>query len=317
MEKLRVAVLMGGTSSERAVSLNSGARVAEALDRAKYDVQSVDFTGDIAQLTALRDSADVVFLALHGPGGEDGRMQGVLDLLGLPYTGSGVLGSALAMHKGLAKAIYCQAGIPTPSGMTLRVTPDTPLAPLVERICATLGIPCVVKPANEGSTFGVSIIREADQVAPALAHAAGFDAEIIAEQYIAGMEISVPVLGTAHPRALPAIEIIPASGFYDFAMKYTPGATQEVCPARLSDCLAACAADYAVRAHQALCCRGVSRTDMIVDGDALMVLETNTLPGMTDTSLLPLSARVAGIPFPILLDRLLQDALGIEPDECG
>lgn len=313
MNKLRVAVLMGGTSSERAVSLMSGARVVAALDRAQYDVRPVDFTGDVAQISALKADTDVVFLALHGPGGEDGRIQGVLDLLGLPYTGSGVLGSALAMHKGVAKAIYCQANIPTPRGITLRMSPTTSPGASAERVRATLGLPCVVKPANEGSTFGVSIVREIEQLEPALTMAAGFDAEVIVEQFIAGTEITVPVLGTTRPRALPVIEIIPASGFYDFEMKYTPGATQEVCPARLSDDVTARAMDYAVRAHQALCCRGVSRTDMIVAGEVIMVLETNTLPGMTDTSLLPLSARVAGIAFPALLDYLLADALGKDP----
>lgn len=304
MAQLRVAVLMGGTSNERAVSLRSGANVAAALDRTRYAVTPVDFTGDVSTIIALRGQVDVVFLTLHGPGGEDGRMQGLLDLLALPYTGSGVLGSALAMHKGLAKMIYCQEGIPTPTGIILSASPDAEA-----RVLAEVGVPCVVKPANEGSTIGITIVRDAAALAPALAQAFDFDPDVVVERFVDGVEISVPVLGTANLRALPAVEIIPQSGFYDYTMKYTPGATEEICPARISATAGARAAEYAIRAHRALHCRGVSRTDMIVTGEALTVLETNTLPGMTDTSLLPLSARVAGIEFPALLDCLLDDAL--------
>ena len=304
MAKLRIAVLMGGTSSERSVSLKSGSMVAAGLDRAKYDVLPVDFTGEVAPIVALQDRVDVVFLTLHGPGGEDGRMQGLLDLLGIPYTGSGVLGSALAMHKGVAKLIYRQVGIPTPDGITLWRDESEPAT----RVREAVGLPCVVKPVCEGSTFGISIVREERELAPALAEAFRYGNEVIAEQFVEGVEISVPVLG-ADPVALPAIEVIPKSGFYDFEMKYTPGATEEICPARISPAAAAKAADYAVRAHRALCCYGVSRTDLIVAGADPVALETNSLPGMTETSLLPLSARVAGISFSELLDRLIRDAL--------
>jgi len=304
MAKLRVAVLMGGTSHERAVSLNSGSMVAGALDRAKYDVVPVDFTGDLAPIVALRGQVDVVFLALHGPGGEDGRMQGVLDLLDLPYTGSGVLGSALAMHKGMAKRIYQAAGVPTPDDVTLYRSAPDPTA----QVLAAVGLPCVVKPVNEGSTFGISIVHEDTELAPALEEAFRYCGEVIVERFVQGVEISVPVLG-ADPHALPAIEIIPKSGFYDYEMKYTPGATEEICPARISPLAAERAGEYAVRAHHALGCYGVSRTDLIVVGDEPVALETNSLPGMTATSLLPLSARVAGLSFAELLDRLIGDAL--------
>jgi len=305
MAKLRVAVLMGGTSHERTVSLKSGAMVAAGLDRTRYDVVPVDFTGEVAPVVALAGQVDVVFLALHGPGGEDGRIQGLLDLLALPYTGSGVLGSALAMHKGMAKRIYRQAGIPTPDDITLwRGATDAGAA----RVREAVGLPCVVKPVSEGSTFGITIAREAGELEAALAEAFRYGDEVIVEQFVQGIEISVPVLG-AVPQALPAIEIIPKSGFYDFEMKYTPGATEEICPARISPAAAAKAANYAVLAHRVLCCYGVSRTDLIVAGDEPMVLETNSLPGMTETSLLPLSARVAGIPFSALLDRLIADAM--------
>jgi D-alanine-D-alanine ligase len=306
MDKLRVAVIMGGTSSERKVSLKSGRNVAAALNPERYTVRTLDFTGNIRAVAALRGKVDVVVLALHGPGGEDGRMQGLLDLLGLPYTGSGPLASAMAMHNGVAKDIYHLAGIPGPAGITVSA-PVTPA--LTARVRAEVGLPCVVKPANEGSTIGISIVKCAEELPAALTAAVALDPDLVVEQFVAGVEISVPVLGTADPRALPAVEIIPKGGFYDYRAKYLKGATEEICPARISDAATAAAADYALRAHRALRCRGVSRTDMIVTGDAVTVLETNTLPGMTNTSLLPLSARVAGIDFPALLDLLIEDAL--------
>lgn len=313
MASIRVAVLMGGISSEREISLRSGAKVAEALDREQYVVTPVDFTGDVAPLVALRGQVDVAVLALHGPGGEDGRVQGLLDLLEIPYTGSGVLGSAVAMHKGVAKALYREAGIPTPAGITLDAfAGETALARQARQVREAVGIPCVVKPANEGSTIGISIVRAARDLEAALAEAFLYDTEVLAEAFVDGVEISVPVLGAADPQALPAVEIVPSSGFYDYEMKYTPGATREYCPARISEAAAAAAANCAVRAHRALHCRGVSRTDMIVTGDAVTVLETNTLPGMTATSLLPLSAETAGMPFPRLLDLLIAEAL--EPE---
>ncbi|MHB9024365.1 MAG: D-alanine--D-alanine ligase family protein [Armatimonadota bacterium] len=310
MKKLRVAVLMGGTSSEREISLRSGANVVKGLNRSRYEVVPVDFTGDVAQITALRGAVDVIVLALHGPGGEDGRMQGLLDLLGMPYTGSGVLGSAVAMHKGVAKMLYRQAGIPTPVGITLYGDDPAESLEPAERALAAVGLPCIVKPMSEGSTIGIAIVRTAEEMPGALAGAFRYDREVLVEQFVTGVEISVPVLGALNPRALPEIEIVPRSGFYDYEMKYTPGATEEICPARISAAARELAADYAVRAHRVLQCRAVSRTDMIVCGDAVTVLETNTLPGMTDTSLLPLSARTTGITFPELLDRLIADALG-------
>lgn len=311
MPKLRVAVLLGGTSSEREVSLRSGARVADALDREHYDVRTVDFTGELKPIMALKGHVDVVFLALHGPGGEDGRMQGLLDLLDIPYTGSGVLASAMAMHKGIAKTIYRQAGIPTPPGLTFQAfDSDTSLAAQARQVREEIGLPCVVKPANEGSTIGISIVRAVNELEDALADAFCYDTEIVVEQFVDGIEISVPVLGTVDPRPLPAVEIVPGSGFYDYEAKYTPGATEEICPARISDTASAQAAAYAVRAHQALRCAGVSRTDMIVTGDEVTVLETNTLPGMTETSLLPLSAATVGLSYAALVEFLLADALG-------
>lgn len=306
MKKLHVVVLMGGTSSERDVSLRTGANVAAALDRSRYQVTSIDYCGDISQIIALRGQVDVLFLALHGPGGEDGRLQGLLDLLGICYTGSGVLGSALAMHKGAAKALYAAAGIPTPRACQI-------FAGQSEADCACLyseiGFPCVIKPANEGSSFGISIAHDQAELSSGIAEAFTYDNELIIETFVSGVEISVPVLGNRQLRALPAVEIVPNSGFYDYKSKYTAGATAEICPARISEKAASLAAEYALLAHRVLYCAGVSRSDMIVSGDQVTVLETNTLPGLTDTSLLPLSAKVAGISFSGLLEMIIVEAL--------
>ena len=306
MKKSRVAVLMGGTSSERDVSLRSGANVVAALDRSRYEVIPLDYVGNVEEIVALRGAVDVVFLALHGTGGEDGKMQGLLELLQIPYTGSGVLGSAMAMHKGVAKTLYAAMGIPTPPGCVLHASQSDSQRAAAYR---QLGFPCVVKPANEGSTFGISIAHNEDELITGIADALRYDDELVVEVFVRGVEISVPVLGTAQLRALPEVEIIPKSGFYDYEMKYTVGATEEICPARISPVAREKAAEYAMNAHRVLHCAAVSRTDMIVDGDTVMVLETNTLPGLTDTSLLPMSARVAGITFPELLDTLIVDAL--------
>jgi D-alanine-D-alanine ligase len=307
MDTFRVAVLMGGTSSERDVSLRSGANVIAALRAAGHAVQPLDFTGDLAPVLALTGQVDVVFLALHGPGGEDGRMQGVLDLLGLPYTGSGVLASAMAMHKGVARAMCANHAIPIPAGIWADAGESNDA--VTARVLAEMGVPCVVKPAQEGSTIGISIVRDVATLADAITLARRYDAELVVEQFVAGVEISVPVIGSAPPRALPAVEVVPANGTYDYEMKYTPGATAEYCPARISAAATARAAEIALRAHEALHCRNLSRTDMIVCGDDVVVLETNTLPGMTDTSLLPLAAKTVGLSFPELVTLLVADAI--------
>jgi len=308
MIKLQVAVIMGGISSEREISLRSGANAVAALDKDKYAVTTVDFTGDVAQITALAGVIDVAVLMLHGPGGEDGRLQGLLDLLHIPYTGSGVLGSALAMHKGMAKAIYRDAGIPTPKGIIATIDE----AYIGAVVTTNVGFPCVVKPANEGSTVGISLVSNEEELEDALSSAFALDSELVIEEYVRGMEISVPVLGTEVLRALPAVEIVPKSGWYDYEMKYTAGATEEICPARLTAEQAQRAAELALKAHRALGLRGISRTDMIVTDYDLIVLETNTLPGMTNTSLVPLCARVVGISFSELMDILIDDARGIQ-----
>ncbi len=308
--RLRVAVIMGGLSAEREVSLKTGAKVMEALDPARFEAFAVDPRPrgeSTAWLeTLLRERVDVAFLALHGRYGEDGTIQGLLELLGIRYTGSGILSSALAINKIKAKQIYRQAGIPTPEFVALGgCTGDAALATCVEGF----PLPAVVKPNREGSTIGVSIVREREELEPAIALAFGHDSEVLVERFVAGVEITAAVIGNSEPQVLPLIEIVPRSGFYDYEMKYTPGATEEIVPARLSPETTARAQELARQAHLALGCRGMSRTDMIVAEDGIWALETNTIPGMTETSLLPRAAQGAGIAFPRLVEMLIEFAL--------
>jgi D-alanine-D-alanine ligase len=309
MKKLTIALLSGGISSEREVSLNSGNQVFEALDKGKYDIRRYDPKTDLAKLVADAARIDAALIILHGPYGEDGTVQGLLDLLGIPYQGSGVLGSAVAMNKRVAKQLYQQAHLPVPSYLTLTsgdaVDPDD--------IQARLGMPLVTKPLEGGSSVGMSIVRSPAALSEAVQAALAYDDAVLIESYIAGVEITGGVLGNDHPEALPLIEIRPGDSheFFDYKAKYTAGATREICPAPIDAALTRQAQSYAVAAHQALGCSGYSRTDMILTGDGeLFVLETNTIPGMTATSLFPQAAAAAGLSFTLLLDRLIE--LGME-----
>jgi D-alanine-D-alanine ligase len=307
--KLRVALLAGGVSAEREVSLKSARQVYEALDKDKYDVTRYDPRDDLPRLVQDAPRIDVALIILHGRLGEDGTIQGFLDSLGIPYQGSGVLGSALAMNKILSKRLYEQEGLPVaPYVIADRVHPP-PSRAVVER----LGLPVVVKPEHEGSSIGLSIVREEKALPGALEKAWAYDRRCLVEKYIPGVEVTGGVLGNDALQALPLVEIVPGEQFefFDYQAKYTPGASREICPARLSPELTRKAQELAVRAHQTLCCRGYSRTDMMVDlaEEKVYVLETNTIPGMTETSLFPQAAAAAGIPFPQLLDRLIALAL--------
>ena len=307
MQKLTVALLSGGISSEREVSLNSGKQVFEALDKAKYTIIQYDPKTDLPKLMTDAKKIDVALVILHGPYGEDGTVQGLLDLLDIPYQGAGVLGSAVAMNKLISKQLYHQAGLPVPPYVVLNrgdaVDPDG----LVRR----LGLPLVVKPVAGGSSVGMSIVRGAEELEAAAEKALEFDRSLLVEAFVEGTEVTGGVLGNDRPEALPLIEIIPGEGyeFFDYEAKYKPGATTEICPARIDESMAEKARGYAVAAHQALACRGYSRTDMILKNKELFVLETNTIPGMTATSLFPQAAAAAGLPFGQLLDRLIELSL--------
>lgn len=311
-KKLTLALLAGGISSEREVSLNSGQQVYEALDKDKYHILRYDPATDLPRLVADAPRIGAALIILHGAYGEDGTVQGLLDLLDIPYQGSGVLGSAVAMNKLAAKHLYQQAGLPIPDFLVARrgMRVDS------EAAARRLGMPLIVKPVVGGSSVGITIARSPQDLQAALDTAYEHDASVLVEAYIQGTEITGGVLGNDELEALPIIEIIPdhQHEFFDYVAKYTAGATEEICPARIDAELTAKAQSLAMEAHRALFCRGYSRTDMILRGREIFILETNTIPGMTATSLLPRAARTAGIDFSRLLDRLITLSLEGRPD---
>ena len=370
----RIAVLMGGTSSEREISLSTGRMIASALDPLQYDVIAIDTQdllslqggrteqlqttqqpltdvtphsdamkepaeADEAHVADLRNSTsdkantnfplhnqasasaarppDLVFIALHGRGGEDGAVQGLLEVLGLPYTGSGILASALAMDKTMSKRLFRGANIPVapeivlkrnssnqPNGFDNSGTSDK----LSARIVAELGgFPVFIKPNAEGSTVGGTLVSDTGQLTAALSHAFRYDDQVLIETYLRGMEITVSVLGNTGDeiQALPVIEIVPKAAFYDYESKYADGGSEHIIPARLSEAQTRQVQQLAVQCHTLLGCRGMSRTDFILTSNGPFVLEVNTIPGMTPTSLLPQAAARAGISFPQLLDKIV------------
>jgi len=307
MTKLRVALLSGGISSERQVSIDGGNQVYEVLDKAKYEITRYDPATDLGKLVADASRIDVAFIVLHGPYGEDGTVQGLLDLLHIPYQGSGVLGSSLAMDKWTSKRLYKEAGLPVPRFEVIML--GHTYNP--EALAKNPGFPLVVKPRYGGSSIGTSVVQSPEQLPEALERAYEYGPDVILEAYLKGTEITGGVLGNDALLLLPIVEIIPGSAysFFEYEAKYRQEATQEICPARISRTLFDCAQSCAETAHRALCCRGYSRTDMIIHNETVYVLETNTIPGMTPVSLFPLAAKTAGISFSQLLDRLIELAL--------
>lgn len=307
MKKLSLALISGGISSEREVSINSGKQVYEALDKEKYEILAYDPKTDLGKLAAEADQIDAALIILHGPYGEDGTVQGMLDLLDIPYQGAGVLGSAMAMNKIVSKRLYALAGLPVLPDVVIRAGQVFSVDEIVE----TLGLPVVIKPATSGSSIGMTIVKSAADLAAAIEKAFRYDHDVLIEKFMAGIEITGGVLGNDDPEALPLIEIIPGDGyeFFDYEAKYKAGATKEICPARIDAALTGRAQGYARDAHIALHCQGYSRTDMILAGDELFLLETNTIPGMTATSLFPQAASAAGYAFGALLDRLIELSL--------
>jgi D-alanine-D-alanine ligase len=302
---MHVAVLMGGWSNERSVSLTSGNNVADALEKVGYKVSRIDMDRNVAQVLAgLRP--DVVFNALHGVPGEDGSVQGMLDLMGIPYTHSGMVTSVIAIDKELTKQCLVPAGIPMPKGTILDSESLYAADPLPR--------PYVLKPVNEGSSVGVAIVTEGSNYGnPITRDAKGpwqeFD-RLLAEPFIKGRELTVAVLGDT---ALCVTELKPKSGFYDFNAKYIDGLTEHICPAEIPADIAQYMLDTALRAHQLLGCKGASRTDFRWDDaagmDGVFVLEINTQPGMTPLSLVPEQARHVGISYEQLVDMIVKEAL--------
>ncbi|MCK9360772.1 D-alanine--D-alanine ligase [Patescibacteria group bacterium] len=313
---IRVAVLLGGASSERAVSLRSGAMVVRQLPRSAYHVTTYD-TGKKAGLSKLvRDAQkgkiDVVFNALHGTHGEDGHIQGLLEILGLPYTGSGVCASAIAMDKQLSKDLFDRAGLPIIKGLLVGAEEfkKEPKA-VLSRIKQALGTEIVIKPNASGSSVGLFVRPKQKDWAKAIKTALKEDSSCLVEKLVSGREITVPVLEyRGAPRALPVIEIRTVGGVFDYHAKYHDKRTQEICPADIGARATRLAQTLAVRAHRTLGCRGYSRTDMMLDEKGrLFILETNTLPGLTQASLLPKSAKAIGMDYPALLSHLIREAL--------
>jgi D-alanine-D-alanine ligase len=304
MEKLTIALLSGGISSEREVSISSGDQVYDALDHNKYDVIRYDPKTDLPQLVADASKIDAALIILHGPYGEDGTVQGLLDLLDIPYQGSGVLGSSLGMNKLASKYLYETSGLLVPSYVVIGKKDTIDADACVQR----LGLPLVVKPVGSGSSVGISIVKSKDLLKEAVDKAFEQDSMVLIEAHIDGIELTGGVIGNDQLEALPIIEIVPSESFdfFDYEAKYTAGATNEICPARIDDVMTKKSQEIAKTAHKALFCKGYSRTDMILKGQDIYVLETNTIPGMTATSLLPLAAGEAGIPFGQLLDRLIE-----------
>jgi D-alanine-D-alanine ligase len=297
----KVAVLYGGRSAEREVSLRTGKGCAEALASRGHDVTLIDVDLEVA--ARLREAkAAVAFVALHGRWGEDGSIQGLLESMGIPYTGSGVLASALGMDKVHSKLLFRERGLKV---IEYRVFSKA----RAERITVgdlPFGVPAVVKPAGEGSSVGVHIVHDAGELGPACLDAAKYQGDLIVERYVKGAEVNVAVLSG---KALGAIEIVPSREFYDYTAKYTPGSTQYFYPARLPAEHYRRVCEAAEQAHDALGCDGVTRADFIVTGDGTpYILEVNTLPGMTATSLVPKIAAGNGVDFAELCDRLLDSA---------
>ncbi|MGO9816706.1 MAG: D-alanine--D-alanine ligase [Acidocella sp.] len=295
----RVAVLLGGMSSESEVSRRSGAQVIAALETAGFEVSRVDVTEDLgALLQALTPRPDVVFNALHGPFGEDGTIQGVLDYMGIPYTHSGVRASALAMDKAAAKAVFAAAGLPVAPHRIIDIAELADHDPLPP--------PYVVKPVNEGSSVGVSIVKAGDNNRTEIVANWHYGPAMV-EQYIPGRELTVGVL---EDQALAVTEILPAEKFYDYHAKYAAGGSRHVVPAEIPDEVAKQAMDIALAAHRALGCRGASRADLRYDDETgrLVLLEVNTQPGLTPTSLLPEQAAYTGMDFPALCTWMVERA---------
>lgn len=306
--QIRVALLVGGRSAEREVSLNSGLQVSDALKSVGFDVVTIDAGGDEFITELASSEANVVFICLHGRFGEDGTVQGLCELLELPYVGSGVLSSALAMDKVMSKHVFAQAGIATPEYAVLRRGEAVDHEALTE----LLGEKTVVKPANEGSAIGVTIAHTPAELPAAITEAFRYDTSVLVERFVSGVEVTVGVLGNEELQALPTLEIVPVHEFYDYESKYVPGMSRHIIPARVSEDARAECQRLSIDAHTALGCRGMSRADTIVTEDGTVwMLEVNTIPGMTPTSLLPDAARAAGIEFPALCRTLV--ALAVEP----
>jgi D-alanine-D-alanine ligase len=296
--------------------LRSGAQVTKALRGLGHEVTEVDL--DTNTWDTLRDGGfECIFNALHGRLGEDGTVQGMFELLGLPYTGSGVLASALCMDKSRAGKVMAGAGLKVPEFEELEIKEGV-AAEVVERLVSQFGLPLVIKPAREGSTIGLTIARNADDVASGLVLAGRYDRRVLAQRFATGTEVTIGVLATPEMQVLPTLEIVSENPVYDFDAKYTAGKSHHIIPARIPEAARAAASDAAARAFTELGCSGMARVDIIVDASGTpWLLEVNTVPGLTELSLLPDAARAAGISFEQLCERLITHAVGRHQHHVG
>jgi len=283
MNKLRIAVLMGGTSSEREVSLSSGKTVMEHLDTKKYETKSFDVPSELDGL--LKWKPDFALIILHGRGGEDGTIQGYLETNNIKYSGCGVLASAVGMDKMMFRWVMERYGLP--------------MAKLTNKV------PCVVKPVDGGSSVGVTIVKDQNKLIEAIKWAKEYSEDVLVEEYLAGTELSCGVIGNKNPEALPVIEIRPKKDFFDYEAKYTVGFSEEICPAKISDSLTKKVQELSIEVFKAIKGKGYARVDFMVHENKPYILEINTLPGMTPNSLLPQEARAAGTSYSELLDKII------------
>lgn len=304
-DKLKVGIIAGGISSEREVSLSTGKGIYEALLKSGYKADFIDFNGNVGILT---EKIDIAFIALHGKFGEDGTVQGLMELLKVPYTGSGVLASAAAMDKIFTKKIFEFEQIPTPAFMPFEKKQIRQPVLIKPAVRDKIGYPVIVKPNRGGSSIGVTIVHEEKMLNEAAVIAFEQDNKILIEKFIKGRLLTVAIIG-ADPVCLPIVEIKPKSGFYDYESKYTPGMTEYIVPASLDIETAAKIKETALKCHNALCCEGISRVDLILFEDKMInIIEVNTIPGMTPTSLVPKAAAASGICFEYLVEIILNSA---------
>ncbi|MEW6116258.1 MAG: D-alanine--D-alanine ligase [Nitrospirota bacterium] len=304
--KQRIGVLAGGTSAEREVSLKSGSAIYKALRERNYDVVLIDAAEDLCA-ALKKERIEIAVLALHGGFGENGAVQGLLEVMGIPYTGSGILASALAMDKEASKKIFLYHEIPVPSFIVINRAQAGAGDRINVQVVTTLvdfPLPWVVKPVTEGSSIGVSIVKNDTELEDALKDAFSYGSRIIIEEYIKGREIQIGIL---NDRALGGVEVRPSREFYSYEAKYTPGLTQYILPPEIDASAYETLKAMAARAHQALGCKGATRVDFILDAsNNPYILEVNTIPGMTETSLLPKIAQLAGLEFPDLIEEILR-----------
>ncbi len=307
MNTKHIVVLKGGKSTEKEVSLRSGAAVAEALCQAGFRVTQIDPATD--GLSAIEKAkADCAFIALHGIGGEDGAIQGYLEWLGLPYTGPGIAASAICLDKILTKKILKLSSVPTPD--FLEIPLGRRVEEATEEILEKFSLPVVLKASRQGSSIGTVIAKTKEEVISGLREISSLGDDILAERFLSGMELTVPIMGNSDPEVLPIIEIVSEGQFYDYTSKYTPGQSHHILPARIPEAVKRAVEEAAKRAYLATGCRGFARVDLMLDGAGIpYVIEINTSPGMTSTSLFPDAAAFAGISFPRLVRRLVELAM--------